>query len=188
MARKKVTEVYEDNEEYEDEQLEEVAQEKEAPRISKKTGKPLLSDEEKRAIRVQNMQKAIEAKKKKNEITKTLKEKKKELTQIELEKQKKELEEIQRQIELKKQQDAKQARAKPVKKIVKQIIEEDDDESEPEEQIIVRRKKKPASVPVVHEDDYSQLVKQSAVEQLQKRLENERIRMSLLSIAPNYRF
>jgi hypothetical protein len=68
--------------------------------------------------------------------------------------------------------------------------EEDDEESEPEEQIIVRRKKKPVSVPVVHQgqDDYSQLVKLSAVEQLQKRLENERIRMSLLSIAPNYRF
>jgi hypothetical protein len=102
----------------------------------------LLSDEEKLKIRRENMAKAIEAKKQKNDITRTLKEKKKELTQIELERQKKELEEIQRQIELK-----QQIKAKPVKKVVKQIIEEDDEESEPEEQIIVRRKKKPVSVP-----------------------------------------
>lgn len=187
MGRKKVKEVYEENEVYEDEQEEVEAQVNEAPKLNKKTGKPLLSDEEKRAIRLQNMQKAIEAKKKKNEITKTLKEKKKELSQIELDKQKKELDEIQKQIELKRQQDAKQKPAKPVKKVVKKIIEEDDEESEPEEQIIVKRKKKPA-MPVVNEDDYSHLIKQSAVEQLQKRLENERIRMSLLSIAPNYRF
>jgi hypothetical protein len=188
MTRKKINRVYEDNEEYEeyDEKQEDVEEEvKEPPRISKKTGKPLLSNEEKLKIRRENMAKAIEAKKQKNDITRTLKEKKKELTQIELERQKKELEEIQRQIELK-----QQIKAKPVKKVVKQIIEEDDEESEPEEQIIVRRKKKPVSVPVVHQgqDDYSQLVKLSAVEQLQKRLENERIRMSLLSIAPNYRF
>ena len=187
MARKKVQEVHE----VYDDELEPVEDDikdiqDEPVKLSKKTGKPLLSDEEKRAIRVKNMQKAILAKQAKNDITKTLKEKKKELSNVELDRQKRELEDIKEQIELKKQELAnskskkapvKRPKARPV-----EVEEYDDEDSEPEEQVIVRHKKPIAQA------NYSKLVKQSAIEQLQKNLENERIKMSLLSIAPNYRF
>ena len=80
-------------------------------------------------------------------------------------------------------------KAQPIKpKKVVEVEDDSDDEDDPEEEKIIVKRKKNKSLPVVNEEDYTQLIKQSAVEQLQKRLENERIRMSLLSIAPNYRF
>lgn len=195
MGKKKANEVYEVDNEYEYDTEEVVEEVKEAPRINKKTGKPYLSDQEKKRIRQENMKKAIEAKQQKNEITKSLKEKKKELTKVELEQKKKELEEIEQRLEQKRQEELKllssrrtKTKAQPVKpKKVVEVEEDDEDDDEEEEKIIVKRKKC-KQLPVVNEEDYSQLIKQSAVEQLQKRLENERIRMSLLSIAPNYRF
>jgi hypothetical protein len=139
------------------------------------------------------MRKAIEAKQRKNDITKGLKEKKKELTKVELQEKLRQLEEIEQKLEAKKQEELKllsSRRSKPKapvkpKKVV-EVEDDDDDDEEEEEKIIIKRKK--GRQPVVNDDDYSHLIKQSAVEQLQKRLENERIRMSLLSIAPNYRF
>ena len=192
MGKKKVDEVKEvetEHEDYTDEGIDEV---QEVPKINKKTGKPYLSDEEKKRIRQENMRKAIEAKQAKNDITKGLKEKKKELTKVELQEKLRQLEEIEEKLEAKKQEELKllsSRRTKPKapvkpKKVVE--VEVDDDDDEEEEKIIIKKKK--GRQPVVNDDDYSHLIKQSAVEQLQKRLENERIRMSLLSIAPNYRF
>jgi hypothetical protein len=196
MGKKKVNEVKEVDSDSGDD-IEEVIEEvKEAPKINKKTGKPYLSDEEKLKIRRENMRKAIEAKQQKNDITKSLKEKKKELTKVELEQKKKELEELEQRLEEKKQEEARllssrrtKPKAQPTKpKKVVEVEDYDDEEDDPEEEKIIVKRKKNKSLPIVNEEDYTQLIKQSAVEQLQKRLENERIRMSLLSIAPNYRF
>jgi hypothetical protein len=199
MGKKKVNEVKEVDSDSADDAEEVIEEVKEAPKINKKTGKPYLSDEEKLKIRRENMQKAIEAKQQKNNITKSLKEKKKELTKVELEQKKKELEELEQRLEEKKQEEARllssrrtKPKAQPIKPIkpkkVVEVEDDSDDEDDPEEEKIIVKRKKNKSLPVVNEEDYTQLIKQSAVEQLQKRLENERIRMSLLSIAPNYRF
>jgi len=159
--------------------------EEQAPRISSKSGKPLLSDEQRRQIRLQNLEKAKKAKQEKNDITKTLKQSKKELTQLELQKQKEELEAVKQKIEVMNTK----PKPKPKKKILIQQEEEDEEEDE-EETVGIQPKRTRVKKPIVQEQDvdYSSLVKQSAAEQIRKQLENERIKMAMLSIMPSYRF
>lgn len=193
MPRKvaKVQEVYNDAEEEDVTDVEEVSNIHKEPsvKLNKRTGKPLLSDEERKQIRLENLAKAKEAKQKKNDITKTLKQSKKELTSLELQKQKEELEAIKQRIETINTQKPKQ-KPKPNKKI---NIGEDDDEDEYDEEI-VERPHKTRTQPVrksVNQNgkvDYGHLVKESATEQMRKQLENERIKMAMLSIMPTYRF
>jgi len=194
MPRKvaNIPKVADDAEEYditEEEEIHEGSKEQVVVKVSKRTGKPLLSEEERRQIRLENLEKAKRAKQEKNNITKTLKQSKKELTQLELQKQKEELEAIKQKIETMNTQ-KQQPKPKPKKKI---IVQEEDEEEEEEEQVIVQPKRtraQPVRRPVqqTQDVDYSNLVRQSAAEQIRKQLENERIKMAMLSIMPNYRF
>lgn len=170
--------------EVQDDPVDDIEEAPEEVKINKKTGKPYLTDAEKRQIRIDNLEKAKIAKLERDAITTSLKQSKKELTQLELAKQKEELEIVKKRIdEINK---PKPDRKKPVKKM---IVEEQYDDEEEDEEVVVQPKK--ASRPrkaVGQETSYSHLVKQSAAEQIRQRLENERIKMAMLSIMPSYKF
>ncbi len=147
-------------------------------KLNKKTGKPLLSDEEKRAIRIENLQRAKKAKEERDAITTTLKQSKKELTHLELERQKQELDLVKKKI------DEISSKPMPKKLTRKQVVQEQDDDEDDEEEIVQTRARRQPT----QEVGYSHLVKQTAADQIRQRLENERIKMAMLSIMPSYKF
>lgn len=189
----KIPEVTEDlMEEPEPQPEQEPPQSAKPVKINKKTGKPLLTDEERRQIRIENLQRAKKAKEERDAITTTLKQSKKELTQLELERQKQELELVKKRID--------EISTKPLpKKLTKKIVVEETDDDEEEEEVVVKPKRAPRKPQAprqpqpptqshYQEPSYTHLVKQSAAEQIRQRLENERIKMALLSIMPSYKF
>ena len=150
-------------------------------KVNKKTGKPLLSDEEKKKIRLANLEKAIQAKREKGAVTTLLVKSKKELSDLQVQRTREELAVVNKQIE--KMKNGQQvAKTKPKKKKI--IVEDTDEETDEEEEVVVKPKKKVAKPDV----DYGHLLKQSAAEQIRKNLENEHIKMAMLSIMPGYRF
>jgi hypothetical protein len=154
-------------------------------KLNKKTGKPLLSDEEKRQIRIENLQRAKKAKEERDAITTSLKQSKKELTHLELERQKEELELVKKKID--------EISSKPMpKKLTRkqQAVQEQYEDEDEEEEVIVKPKRTPRArqQTVQQEPSYSNLVKQTAADQIRQRLENERIKMAMLSIMPSYKF
>jgi hypothetical protein len=154
-------------------------------KLNKKTGKPLLSDEEKRAIRIENLQRAKKAKEERDAITTTLRRSKKELTHLELERQKQELDLVKKKI------DEISSKPMPKKLTRKQVVQEQDDEEDDEdeeEEVIAKPKQTRARRQPTQEVGYSHLVKQTAADQIRQRLENERIKMAMLSIMPSYKF
>lgn len=153
-------------------------------KLNKKTGKPLLSDEEKRQIRIENLQRAKKAKEERDAITTSLKQSKKELTHLELERQKEELELVKKKI------DEISSKPMPKKLTRKQAVQEQYEDEDEEEEVIVKPKRaqRPRQAVQHQEPSYSNLVKQTAADQIRQRLENERIKMAMLSIMPSYKF
>jgi hypothetical protein len=153
-------------------------------KLNKKTGKPLLSDEEKRQIRIENLQRAKKAKEERDAITTSLKQSKKELTHLELERQKEELELVKKKI------DEISSKPMPKKLTRKQAVQEQYEDEDEEEEVIVKPKRAPRARQAAQhqEPSYSNLVKQTAADQIRQRLENERIKMAMLSIMPSYKF
>jgi hypothetical protein len=151
-------------------------------KLNKKTGKPLLTDEERRQIRIENLQRAKKAKQERDAITTTLKQSKKELTHLELERQKQELDLVKKKI------DEISSKPMPRKLTRKQAVQEQDDEEDDEEEVVAKPKQTRARRQPTQEVPYSHLVKQTAADQIRQRLENERIKMAMLSIMPSYKF
>ena len=171
---KKIAEVIkEDIEEPED--TEEPEENEPEPVIEKvkltKKGKPYLTDEERREIRLNNLKKATDAK---------LRYKK------EREQQEKH---IMKQV-IKNEKNKVIENEKPQKTSIvkkkKQVIIEESESDEEVEKIIIRRKK---NKPVQYEEaDYISLIKQNTKDTIQQKLENERLKMAMLSIMPSYKF
>lgn len=159
--------------------------------IPKKIKKPIT--EKQKEVRIKNLQKALLKRKenkefriKEEELSKLEKEKEKvdKLKQMDKKKEilKKELE-----IPLPPKIDEVEIPVKTSKKTkkVKTPEESDDDDSSSssEEEIIVRRKKNnKKKIAVYAEDDYVNLVQKSAQEKLKERLNNERVKLAMLSL------
>jgi len=159
--------------------------------ISKKTGKTMLSEDERQRIRLANLAKAHEAKKQKGDMSKDLKQTMMELKKISILKKKEDIEEMKRLIAKYKDMDKKkhdesekvETCVKPKKKGKIIVQEEDDEDESEEEEVIIKRK-----APKQKTQDYGALIKQNAIDKIKKDLENERLKMAMLSIMPNYKF
>lgn len=76
-----------------------------------------------------------------------------------------------------------------IKKKVQRIVEVSDSSSEEEEIVYVKKPKAPKASQGVKQADYIEMVKQTASEKMRKELENERIRIAMVSMFPNqYKF
>lgn len=175
MTRNKKTEdTYQENQE--------ITEEKPEVRINKKTGKPLLTKEELHQVRLTNLKRAEEAKRLKRE--QNTKKEEEYMAQVPIKKEV--IEEV----------PIKQETTKPVKvnnnskpkTKTKIIYENDDEDSDDEYEKVIVRRKKNKPVKVIDEDDYVSMIKKSTTEQIQRNLENERIKMLMSSISSSYRF
>lgn len=144
-----------------------------------KSSKPKKEMTEKqKEVRLKNLQKAL-LKRKEN---KELREKEVEISKLEKEKMKKDkLDDLEnRKLQL---TQSKETEPSKKTKVIEPEPEEDYSSSSSEEEIIVRRRKpNKKKIPVYDEDEYVNLVKQTAQEKLKERLNNERVKMAMMSL------
>jgi hypothetical protein len=91
---------------------------------------------------------------------------------------------------VKKKIDEISSKPMPKKLTRKQAVQEQYEDEDEEEEVIVKPKRAPRTRQAVQhqEPSYSNLVKQTAADQIRQRLENEHIKMAMLSIMPSYKF
>ena len=76
-----------------------------------------------------------------------------------------------------------------IKRKVQRIVEVSDSDSEEEEVVNVKKPKAPKASQGVKQADYIEMVKQTASEKMRKELENERMKIAMMSMFPNqYKF
>lgn len=152
--------------------------------VDEKPKKPKKEMTEKqKEVRMKNLQKALQKRKENKE----LREKEVEISKLEI--QKKKINQLE-QLELKKATLSAEISKKIPEK--KKTERKPDPEPEPEsdyssssseEEVIVRRKKPhKKKIPVYDEDEYVNLVRQTATEKLKERLNNERVKMAMMSL------
>lgn len=179
MTRNKKTESINQKDQ---EENQEITEEKPEVRINKKTGKPLLSKEELHQVRLTNLKRAEEAKRLKRE--QNAKKEEEYVAQVPIKKEV--IEEVPiKQETTKPVKVNNKSKPKPKTKI---IYENDDEDSDDEYEKVIVRRKKNKPVKVIDEDDYVSMIKKSTTEQIQRNLENERIKMLMSSISSSYRF